>query len=55
MSNIHSIEEAYDHLAEVLNYLDEHGENVKLDENSAVGETANVVWEGPESGWVIET
>lgn len=54
MSDIHSVEEAYEHLTEVLNYLDEHEEYIRLDENSVVGKTANVVWENPESGWIIE-
>lgn len=54
MSDIHSVEEAYEHLAEVLNYLDEHGENVRLDKNSATGKTSNVIWSDPNTGWVIE-
>jgi hypothetical protein len=45
MSNIHSVKEAYETIAEALNYLIEHGEDLSLFDSDVTGPSARVIWD----------
>lgn len=60
LSNIHSIEEAYEHVAEALNYLEEHGQNVVGPEGSfddsmilVIGEDSKIIWNRNAKAWQV--
>lgn len=55
MSNIHNVEDAYEQIAEALNYLEEHGEepHKPIRKHSIVsGESGAVDWSPSNSKWV---
>lgn len=53
MSDIHSVEEAYEKIAEAMNYLREHREVPWFNDDYLRGRSASVHYSNPKQGFYV--